>query len=382
MSLLKPLLTLLLFLLSFLCWGQRSKPENDDCHNATPISIGQNIINASNKNATASIEHQAPKTAPASCIQTLENDLWYTFTTENHEFYEVIIISQACNTPAGLQAMLIQSDDCNNTHYLYRACSNKQTLDTLKLFTRNSDTGQKYLIYVDGYDGTVCDFDIWLRGREVIRSLDYRHLQYDYDLPKSGYSDPNGLETEFKNNVAYFSWTGSVEDRVAYYVIERVPDLAEMIEGSEYLQVVGIIDPMNYAGTGEVKYEFEDLISGFEQGKKYRYRIVSVDSDGNRKASEEIIIKANLIEGFFVSVVKPTQANKVFTITYINKEKRQNFYLSVCNEEGEIIKETALIGIREPEGKVTIHMEEFPAGTYYFRMGNGTESFQRTFEVK
>ncbi len=326
---------------------------------------------------------QAPLTVPATCIQTLENDLWYSFTTETEfAYYEVIIVAQACNTPAGLQAMLIQSDDCNKDHYVYRACSNKQTMDTIKLFMRNPGAGQQHLIYVDGYDGTICDFDIWLRGKEVIRPMDYRYLRYDYDLSETPYGIPAGLETGFRNNMAYLSWTGSAGDETAYYVVELAPDPADLVQGSEYLQVVGIIDPRNFAGTGEVRYEFEDLISGFEQGKDYHYRIVSVGTDGGRKVSENVVIKANLIEDFFVSEVKSTQEKNVFAIIYINKKKKQDFFLSVRNVAGEVVKETALSGIKEPDGEVTIHMEEFPTGTYYFEMGNGKESFSRTFEVE
>lgn len=382
MPTLKPLLTLLIVLFCSTGWGQGLKPDNDDCQNAIPLHIGQYLANISNSTATVSHPLQAPKTIPATCIQTLENDLWYSFTTEDkYAYYEVVIIAKACNTPAGLQAMLIRSDDCNSEHYLYRACSNKQTMDTIKLFMRNPGAGQRHLIYVDGYDGTICDFDIWLRGREYISPLDYRYLRYDYDLSEVPYGLPPQLETGFRNNMAFLSWTGSAEKEVAYYVVERFMDQEDLIEGSEYLQVVGIIDPRNFAGSGEVWYEFEDFISSFEQGEDYRYRIVSVDMDGGREVSEDITIKARLIEDFFVSEVKNTPEENVFAIIYINKRKKQDFYLSVTNEAGEVVKETRMEGVKEPDGEVTMHMEEFPAGTYYFKMGNGKESFVRSFQV-
>ena len=357
-------------------------PANDHCQNATPINIGQYLSDLSNATATVSHPIQAPKVDPVTCIQTLENDLWYSFETDDHPFYEVIIVAKACNTPAGLQAMLIRSDDCNQAHYIYRACSNKQTMDTIKLYLKNEGAGQKHLIYVDGYDGTICDFDLWLRGRDKIAPMDYRFLRYDYELSETPYGVPPGLETGFFNNLAKMTWTGSAEDEIGYYIVERVPDPTGMEAGSEYMQVVGIVDPRNFAGSGEVRYEFVDYLTKFTQGEDYQYRIVSVDVRGERQTSEIFTLKAELIEDFFISEVKTGAEKNVFVSIYINKRKKQDFFLSVINEAGEVVKETVLEDVKEPDGEVTIHMEDFTPGRYLFQMGNDKGYFVHEFVVK
>lgn len=383
MLLSKPFYLAILLLLPILGWNQNGLPANNGCQYAIPIAVGEYIANVSNSEATVSNDLQAPKTSPITCIQTLENDLWYSFITEDEfEIYEVVIVANACNTPAGLQAMLIRSDDCNSSNYIYRACSNKQTMDTIKLFMKNPGGGQRHLIYIDGYDGTICDFDIWLRGQKAISPLDYRYLRNDYDFSETPYGIPEGLETKFQNNLATLSWTGSAEDETAYYIVERFPDPSGLQEGSEFLQVIGMVDPRNFVGLGQTRYEFTDYMTPFDQGKDYNYRIVSVGLVGERNVSDAITIKAKLIEDFFVSEVKSTPENNVFAIIYINKKKKQDFYLSVMNQAGQVVKETRLEGVREPDGEVTIRMEEFPVGNYTFKMGNGREYFLRYFEVR
>ncbi len=378
----------ILFLIGFVVLsltanGQGLVPDNDHCQDARSMNIGEYIANLSNATATVSHPIQAPAVDPATCIQTLENDLWFSFVTEDHPYYEVTVVAQACNTPAGLQAMIIRSDDCTASNYLYRACSNKQTMDTIKMYIQNEGAGQKHLIYVDGYDGTICDFDIWLQGKDVIAPLDYRYLRYDYNLSElpSGY--PNGLETGFQNNVAHISWTGSAADEVAYYVVERVPDPLGIPEDSPYLQVVGIVDPRNFAGSGEVKYSFADYLTPFTQGEEYTYRLVSVRTDGARDVSDNFSFKAELIEDFFISEVKTIANQKnVFAVIYINKKKKQDFFLKVFDVHGEVVKQTQLLNCKESDGEVTVHMEEFEPGKYVFEMGNGKEQFRRDFIVK
>lgn len=373
--------TFILFMLLAPLLGQAQQLSNDHCSGATPILPGQYFAGISNGSATVSTPAECPDSLPTSCVKTFENDMWYSFSTESeYDFYEVIIVAKSCNTPAGLQAMIIETDDCNHENYRYRACSNKQTLDTIKLFLKNPGPDINHLIYIDGYDGTVCEYDLWLKGRTKVTPTDYRYIRFDYDLSEIPYGFPPNLETQFENNVASMTWTGTPQDDVAYYVVERAPAMGAK-EGSEYMQVVGIIDPKNLVGSGEITYEFTDFITKYQPDIQYVYRIVSVEADGKRSCTNDILIQSELIETFFVGEVQKTEEKNVFRIIYFNRKKKQNYHLIVENEAGDIVKDAWLKKVSDLEGDVIIHMEEEPPGRYVFKMGKKKQFFKRPFTV-
>jgi len=176
------------------------------------------------------------------------------------------------------------------------------------------------------------------------------------------------------------TWTGTPQDDVAYYVVERAP-AQKVREGSEYMQVVGIIDPKNLVGSGDIVYEFTDFITRYQTGIQYAYRIVSVEADGARSASNNILIDADLIDNFFVGEVQKTETPNVFRIIYFNKRKKQNFHLLVENDAGEVIKDAMLKKVTDLEGDVIIHMEDEAPGIYTFKMGVKGRYFKRSFSV-
>ena len=358
-------------------------PANDHCAKAIPIEPGQYIANISNATATRGYPFENPDTVPVTCIPTLENDLWYKFTTrEDIQYYEITIASHACNTPAGLQALLIRSDDCNNKHYRYKGCASKQTLDTIKIFLEEPTPGLNYFIYIDGYDGTICEFDLWLNGIEQMGPEDYRYLRNDYKLDEPPYGFPEGFEAGFENNQATMRWTASPEEDIAYFVVERWPDLGEIDEESPYMQVVGMIDPRNRVGSGEMNYEFRDYFTKFQADQVYTYRLVTVDSEGGRSVTNEFDIKAELIKEFFVDEVKATSEKNIFQAYYINRKKKQDFELYVFNEAGEAVKQFKMAKQSALDGTISIDMNAFPSGRYTFKMGNSKGYFVREFYVE
>ncbi|MEL6591130.1 MAG: hypothetical protein AAFQ68_13660, partial [Bacteroidota bacterium] len=171
-------------ILAFLGLSAQDWPH-DQCEAAKIIQPGDFLTAENNQSATTT-PSETPEKSPITCIKTFENDLWYRFETqEGYTHYEVIIDPIFCNTPAGLQAMVIKADECDFTTYEYKACVNPYAEEALQMVWREEEAGVNYLIYVDGYDGTQCSFKLRLMGyeRDPRDPETISQQQNDYDGP-------------------------------------------------------------------------------------------------------------------------------------------------------------------------------------------------------
>ena len=355
-------------------------PPNDLCGRAMPIRSGQYITGLENITATKGLDYETPAIAPATCIQTVENDMWFTFNTESgKEWYEVTIVTQSCNTPAGLQALLIRTDDCNATHFQYRGCSNKINTDTIKLFLHEPQPDIRHLIWIDGYDGTLCEFQVSLDARGPLTPADYRYLRYDYQVQPEPHLDLDGFTSAFENNAAIMRWKSPGLEDAAFYIIEQIPNLDRDQATSPYTRVVGILDAQALVGAGQATYEFQDLITDYRGAQRVEYRVVRVAPDGTRTVSEQFSIPVSLTTSFYAAEVKPSNQPNIYTVHYVNHKKGQTFQLQVLDQSGQQVKHMTLPKEPQRDGDITLKMEAFPAGTYTFTMSNGKEAFRRTF---
>ena len=179
---------------------------NDLCDRAIPLEFDQLISGQDNSRATTT-DLEIPEAQPVSCIKTFENDLWYSFTTvPTLYYYEVEIRPHSCNTPAGLQAMIIRADECSAETFEYKACNNPYAERTLRMYMQETQHSLKHYIYVDGYDGTKCVFDIILRAYENDpRTVDeLKKVENDYGKAPPIF-EPPVFDVSFANNEATIS---------------------------------------------------------------------------------------------------------------------------------------------------------------------------------
>lgn len=365
-------------LLTFCGSIQAQQPNNDPCAGAEVIHPGQMITGITNIEATKGYVWERPDTFPITCIQTLENDLWYKFTAEEGTpFYEVLIISHSCNTPLGLQALLIRTDDCNNKNYEYVACANKINTDTISLLLEDPEPGAQYLIYIDGYNGTLCEFDVWLKGKDKMTAEDYRTLRFDYHFEEPTFGPLPGLQTEFKNNQSVIHWESSPEDGASFFMVELHPN--RYMGANPYARVVGIINPINRVGAGMVQYKFVDRVTPFRDGETYRYRILLVDEEGQRTVFDDFEVEARMVQGFHLTEIVETQSDGVYMVRYLSQKKKQDFEFWVFDDSGKEIKHLFLEKVTQKDNELTIKMQEEPAGLYILRCSNGKEVFEREF---
>lgn len=355
-------------------------PPHDMCAKAIEVVPGDILPGHTNADATPSLDYERPAVWENTCIQTIENDVWYKFKAEEGALlYEVQIVAGFCTTPAGLQALLIKADGCSASTFIYRGCSNKINRDTIKLFLPDPEPGQNYFIWVDGYDGTVCEFEISLRAKKAMLYPDYRLLRFDYTLDDPKTLDLLDFTQNFANNAPSFSWSAEASEVPDLYIIELLPDLTELNDDSKYARVVGFVDPHHYVGSGGSHYSFTDYVTPFEQGKSYRYRVVAVDANGGRRSTQDFQVRAKLVESFDVREVKAAAEPGKFTAHYVNRKKGAKFNVSVQDAAGKQVKFMVLDNEPQRDGDITIDMSALPHGEYTFIMANGKDSFRRIF---
>jgi hypothetical protein len=378
---------LIVFMLT--CWALaclnaqfpgQTPPPHDVCAKAITLDPGDKLSGHTNADATPSLEFETPAIFEETCIQTIENDLWYKFkASEGVALYEIRIVAGFCTTPAGLQALLIKADDCNPAAFIYRGCSNKINTDTIKLYLETPEPGKNYFVWVDGYDGTVCEFDISLHARKGLMAEDYRFLRFDYSLDNAEIQPLGDLYSTFANNAATITWVAEPDQTPDLYVVELLPELTEVDEASRYARVVGFVDPHHFVGSGRSEYSFTDYVTPFNHAKTYRYRVLSVNADGKRISSQVLEAKAKIVESFDVREVKPAAEAGKFTVHYINRKKGQRYEIAVENAHGEQVKHMVFENEPQRDGDITIDMSALPHGEYFFIMSNGREAFRRSF---
>lgn len=351
----------------------------DSCANAYPIAPGETIYGLSNLSANPPIPAETPGTWPETCIPTIENDMWFYFTaTAEFTNYTVSISHHGCNSPAGLQALLIQNDDCNAANFDYVACSSTMTEDSIKMYLKSPVPGKRYLIWIDGYDGAVCDYNLHLSGSQDKVSIleEFKFTRFDYDEAIPVDYKPEGLQSEFLNNEALITWQAATGEDVAFYVVE------EEIEGySSYRKVLAIMDPKHSVEGVGAWYEFYDR-RPFQKPTRLCYRIIRVDIAGNRHYSESICLDAVPIQFFYVEDIRKSEAQPGFyEAHYLNRQKRQNYTVQVLDANKSVLKEMILEKIQIQTGVVNIDMREFDPGEYYFRMEADGQYFLRSFTV-
>lgn len=358
--------------------GGGAPPEHDICGKAKRIGVNQLFPYETNLNATMSHPMEAPATFPETCIPTLENDLWYKFQSEDgYKYYTITIVHNSCMSPAGLQSILIRADGCSAKQFQYVGCSSQMTEDTIKLFLQQEMPGINYLIYIDGYDGCVCEFSIELTassGEPSTRDR-YKFSRFFYEAPSFPEYNPLSLDQKFLNNRFTLNWSAANDEDIDFFAIQQ-----QLWYNKNSYKTVGLVKSKDRVEGGDVPYQFTDYTTVFED-KKYCYRIVKINSEGVESFSPLVCFDAQVITSFHVGEIAKTETPGAYLVPYINYQKKQNFDLTVRNQGGEIIKQMRLEKEPERDGKVTINMQEFAPGLYYFKMSNGNEYYEKEFVV-
>lgn len=364
-------------LLSGTVWGQNYRnpgesPAHDECFHA--LILPENTwLSEDNYNATLSSAESRPPKYPATCIQTYENDLWYTFETSESAEYQITIVHQTCNTPAGLQSLLIQADECTPEKYRIISCSNKKIADTIKLFFVSASTPQNYLLYIDGYDGTLCSFDLQLK-KEPGALSNPGNLKYNRFYSDSALCNEKNMSllVRFENNKPVLSWKDQDVENTGTYVVERV------LTPFSFERVAALKPQQNAAGFQE-EYIWTDYTSNLGNEEEYAYRIIKLSTDGEKECSETTMGKAEITQAFYVTEPMYTGKTGIYQVNYTIK-KKQDYVIALLDQDFNILKAKELRNMPVGGSFSQLDLNPYPSGTYYFRMSAGKNQFIRKIE--
>ena len=355
---------------------------HDLCDRARAIEPGDRLLNEDNRLAAIE-EATLPETQPTTCIKTYENDLWYTFTTSGkYQYYSLRVDPLDCETPAGLQMLLIKTDTCDPATYSYTACVNPYAVEPLELLWENPVPGETYLIQVDGYDGNICAYTLELEGfsDDPRSEQDLRRMRYDPNHPEPTFSEAD-LRGAFLNNAVTLQWQASTRDNIRFFLIERVRHSRydSTVSGS----VVGLVEPTNLVGSETMAaYQFTDQDEFLDEAR-YCYRVVRINADLSRSYSPTTCVEADLIEDFYISEVFPYEKEPpgVFAIKFVNR-KRQDLVFSVYDAAGKYLKGYTRKREQLTDGVITIDMRAYAPGEYLLKVEGKHGAYRRPFVVR
>lgn len=338
------------------------QPAHNDCQTPLLLPLNQWAAIQSNHQATINVEH-LPPAVPYSCINTFENDLWFVFENNYQATpFQVVIIPLQCNTPAGVQAVLYDQYNCRDLQNHILACATKDFGDTVRLIAENPQNIQKAMIYVDGYDGTQCEFKIGVFAIPNFHPLDFCHyIRFDYAHPSNTYDFPFSIQQ--KNNQLHLVWEPS-EQNILGYALQ-----VKMKNGFKTLSCFQANEAVY-----QKKQPFQYIFNPDEMDNQtYCFRLLVYQQD-KTYASQEECFTPKPITAFWVSPPQPTQNPNEFKYLY-KIFKPAKAILELRDTEGKVIKQKS-VKLTKGNYEDLISIEGLPKNRYIFKFCVENECFE------
>lgn len=343
-----------------LLWAQRL--PNDDCNYPIKLSVNEWLTDQNNQYATIDLS-QLPPAVPYSCINTFENDLWYIIDSQYiNNPIQIIIYPFVCNTPAGVQAILYSNYDCKSLNQNFIACATKDIGDTVKFIIPNPKDYSQLMLYVDGFDGTICQFNIGVFELKEYHPMDFcKYLRFDY-LPRNpNWKQPLQMDTQ--NNQIKIQWTHENPDVLGYSL---------QIKMQNGYKTLSCFHSQNYTLGNQ---NFMEYIFNPDQldSEKKCFRLLAYYKN-DIWVSSDYCIEPKVIEDFWVSAPKPTfKANEYSYVYKVLKSHKAEIRLS--NSKGEVIK-SKTIKLSKGNFEGLISTEGLQKDQYFFEFCVGNECFK------
>lgn len=225
---------------------------------------------------------------------TVENNSWYTFTASGNSATFNFNVTN-CNSFYGIQAQVFQvTKDANGCCIGFTSvsdCEDGSGEGSFSLVANGLTAGQQYVLAVDGYEGSNCDFTITNWAATGVLSVQL--------------TDFYGIGFPYKNKIM---WRTKSETECKYFELQR------SFDGELFIRVAKII---GHGTTNfEHRYEYDD--DNIRAGKVY-YRLKQVDFNGVVQMSEPILLKRSAQGSGIVSIYPNPTTNQI-TVALNNRQ--------------------------------------------------------------
>lgn len=225
-------------------------PPNDDCSNASPIPPS-GMLAGTNVGADVGIQPNDPNSIfEATCNSSVDNTVFYTFTTSAAGTYSICFTNISCNTPDGIQASIFNQSTCQATNSwgANLACEEPMNTNDFCVTATGLAASTTYFVTVDGYAGCECSWNVYVQPSALPVELLY-------------------FKVDETNDGNQLFWATASETSNAYFTIEAIDDTqvlwSAMILGAGNSNTV-------------LEYEFTDT----QPAPVMYYRLRQTDYDG------------------------------------------------------------------------------------------------------
>jgi len=325
---------------------------NDHCSNAIELGLG---TTTATQNSNATVDPAEDPLFSGCGLITVENTVWYQFTTNTSGDSVTVIFDQQLCTPSqnGIQVSIDSVGlACDFTTYSNVYCSAQNDTTAFQYGPLPLPPNTTYYIAVDGFAGSDCDFDITIIGA------------VDYILPIDLLSfTANCGENQGSIDI---KWITASENNNDYFTLEESRD------GITF-ETIAIINGQG-SSQNENNYLFTDNI--LHNGYNY-YRLKQTDFNGTTKTFKTIKTNCDNIDDI---TVYPNPAQNSFIISGdLNIEKGQ-VILEITNTLGDIILHKNL-QLDSSFLKETINSSSFADGIYYISIKTNDHNLTKKLSI-
>ncbi|MDT8412738.1 MAG: T9SS type A sorting domain-containing protein, partial [Vicingaceae bacterium] len=309
---------------------------NDHCSNAIDLGLGTTTATQTS-NATVNLSEEPAFTGCGGI--TLENTVWYQFTTNSSgDSVTIIFDNQVCSpSQNGIQVSIVQATvSCDPMTYTEIFCSASNDTTAFQFGPVLLPPNTTYYIAVDGFAGSDCNFDITIEGA-VNPPLPIELISFDATCAPT-------------NGAVDLKWLSASEINNDFYTLERSYD-AISFEIVATIKGAGNSNNIN-------SYFFRDMNA--LDGVSY-YRLKQTDFNGNFEYFN--IVAVNCTSSNNGISIYPNPANNEFTIQ-LEGEKGNEISIEMYNSIGQQVMSRNFI-LQQKFFSEQIDVNEFDQGIYF-----------------
>ncbi|HIP37580.1 MAG TPA: T9SS type A sorting domain-containing protein, partial [Crocinitomix sp.] len=309
---------------------------NDHCSNAIELGLG---TTTATQNSNATIDPTEDPNFSSCGLITVENTVWYQFTTNATGDSVTVIFDQQICSPSqnGIQVSIDSvGTPCDMTTYTNMFCEAQNDTSAFQWGPLPLPPNTTYYIAVDGFAGSDCDFDITIVGAVNVV------------LPVNLISFTSNCTS--KEGEVELKWLTASETNSDYYLIERSRD------GVSFNSIAKISSIGNSSNLNS--YYFKDVNS--PDGIVY-YRLVQIDLNGNTTYYN--VVASECKSSMQISIY-PNPAQYTFTVEGRLDFNTTSYTIKIHNALGEVIFNKNYVATDKYFNQ-TINSSELKNGVYY-----------------